>query len=162
MLRRAPARIEGENYGQEGQGKSFLVADTNRLSKYYRQSEPVTVNSQEASRRRSDQHITLSANEWTAYRIGSKSRKNYRVTVRVKAASPPAEAQLIVGSQVRQVAIGQNAWKEIKLDEIALTEGTNRLRWLVTSGIVDLDWLELGPAEESLESASRDSSGILK
>ena len=52
MLRRAPARIEAENYGQEGQNKSFFVKDSNHHSQRYRVSEPVCVTSCETNGRR--------------------------------------------------------------------------------------------------------------
>jgi endoglucanase len=147
MLRRAPARIEGENFGQDGLNKSYFVQDTNRLSKFYRLSEPVAITARESAiRKQSDQNITLNANEWTAYTIANEAAKDYQVTLKVKAADAPAEAQLISGNQVRQVKIAQNTWQEIKLDPISLAKGANRLRWLVTKGTADMDWIELSPA----------------
>ncbi|NOS70263.1 MAG: cellulase family glycosylhydrolase [Verrucomicrobia bacterium] len=150
MLRRAPGRIEGENYGQDGYNKSYFVSDTNRLSKYYRQSEPVAITGRETAHpKESDQNITLHAKEWTAYTITSDSAKDYQVTIKVKATDGPAAAQLISGNQVRQLTITQNTWQEIKLNALTLKRGTNRLKFLVTSGVADLDWIELSPAEKS-------------
>jgi len=155
MMRRAPARIEAENYGQEGQNKSFFVLNTNSLSKYYRVTEPVTIVSQDATRRQSDQYVLLNAKEWTDYAIWSESRQRYEVSAKVRARNGPATVQLIVGDQIRQMAILQNTWSEIKLDPISLTRGTNHLKWLVMSGAADLDWLQLSPAETGQQSASR-------
>jgi endoglucanase len=155
MLRRAPVRIEGENYGQDGLNKSYFVHDTNRLSKYYRLSEPVAITSRETNRQQSDQYVSLNAKEWTAYTIASEFPKDYQLTIKVKAVDAPAEAQLISGNQVRQVTITQNTWQEIKLDAITLVQRTNRLRWLVTSGVADLDWIELSPAEKSQQAERR-------
>jgi endoglucanase len=147
MLRRAPARIEGENFGQDGLNKSYFVQDTNRLSKFYRLSEPVAITARETTiKKHTDQNITLNAQEWTDYSITSESSTNYPVTIRVKAVDGPAEGQLIAGNQVRQVTIPQDAWQEIKLDPINLAAGANRLRWLVAKGTADLDWIELSPA----------------
>jgi alpha-L-rhamnosidase len=147
MLRRAPARIEGENYGQDGFNQSYFVQNTNRLSKFYRLSEPVAITSRETIiKKHTDQNITLKAEEWTAYSITSESTSDYQVTIRVRAVDAPAEAQLISGNQVRQVTITQNTWQEIKLDPIILAQGTDRLKWLVTRGVVDLDWIDLSPA----------------
>ncbi len=84
------------------------------------------------------------------------------MSVRVKAAVGPAEARIIVGDQVRTVMIPQNTWSEIELDAIALTQGTNRLKWLVTSGVADLDWLELSPAEKKQQAASRSSTVLVR
>jgi hypothetical protein len=162
MLRKAPARIEAENYGQEGQDKSYMVNDTNRLSKRYRLSEPVPVTTRETGRRQSEQYITLNATEWTAYTISSDTPKNYQMTVKVKATNSPAEAQLVVGSQTRDVRISENSWNEIKLGAIALEQGTNRLVWRVKGGTVDLDWLDLSPDESSRQSASNGSPAFSK
>jgi len=51
------------------------------------------------------------------------------------------------------VTISQNTWQKIKLDPIALFPGANRLRWLVTSGVVSLDWIELSPVEKGQPAA---------
>jgi endoglucanase len=154
MLRRTPARIEGENFGRAGLNQSYFVHDTNQLSKFYRLSEPVAITSRETTiKKQTDQNITLNAQEWTTYSITSDSAQDYQITIRVKAVDGPAEAQLISGNQVRQVTIAQNTWQEIKLDPIALFPGANRLRWLVTSGVANLDWIELSPAEKGQPAA---------
>jgi hypothetical protein len=143
MLRRAPARIEAENYGQDGPGKSYFVNDTGRASKFYRTSEPVNILSHQSTRRQSEQFVSMVANEWTAYAIQSQLPKTYQLTVRVKAADAPAEAQLIFGDQIKRLRIPQTEWSEIKLGEITLPQGLNQLKWLVTRGTVNLDWIEL-------------------
>jgi endoglucanase len=153
MLRRAPGRIEAENFGQAGWKLSYFVQDTNCLSKYYRKSEPVAITAREATRRQSDQYVTLHATEWTAYSIGSQSGRSYQVTLKVRAPDGPAEAQFISGDQIRQVKISEKVWKEAKLDPINLAEGTNRLRWLGTQGMVELDWIELSPTPASGQAA---------
>jgi hypothetical protein len=162
LLRRAPARIEAENYGQEGLNKSYFVQDNNHLSKRYRLSEPVSINAYGTNRRQSEQYITLNATEWTAYTISSDASRNYQITVKVKTATSPAEAQLVVGNQTRDVRISENSWSEIKLDAIALEQGTNRLVWRVKSGTVDLDWLDLSPDESGRQSASNGSPALSK
>jgi hypothetical protein len=78
--------------------------------------------------------------------------------MRVKSVDAPAEVQLAVGNQVRRVPIPQKAWSEINLGSIALSQGTNRLRCLVTSGVADLDWLELSLDGNNQLPASRRSS----
>ena len=64
ILRRAPTRIEGENYGLGGPNVSYSVKDMTRKAEYYRIDEPVMVKLREGQRRRSGQYITLSADEW--------------------------------------------------------------------------------------------------
>jgi hypothetical protein len=158
MLRQAPARIEGENFGQEGLNKSYFVKDARRRSKVYRPSEPVMVTSLGTNRWQSGQFITLGPTEWTAYTIRSGAPKEYRLALRAKAADAPAEAQIAVGDQVRSVTISGSAWSEIKLGVVALAQGPNRLVWRVQSGVADLDWLDLSLVETNQESARHLSS----
>ncbi len=85
--------------------------------------------------------------------ITSDAAKDCQVTIKLKAVDAPTEAQLTSGNQVRQVMISQNTWKKIKLDAIRLGRGTNHLKFLVTSGVADLDWVDLSLAEKSQPAA---------
>ncbi len=143
LMRRAPARIEAENFGQDGQGESYSVRHGEARSKFYRLSQPVPINAGESTRRRSDLFITLGDTEWAAYTISSGEAKEYSVIVRVKASAGPAEALLTIGQGAFALKIPQRAWTELKIGTVKLNAGANRLKWLVTSGSVDLDWLEL-------------------
>ena len=156
ILRQAPARIEGENFGQEGLNKSYFVKDPGRLAKVYRPSEPVMITAFGTNRWQSGQYITLGAAEWTAYTLRSGAPRNYQLTVRAKAVDAPAEARVIIGHQVRTVTIPSNTWSEIKLGAIALARGQNRVVWRVQSGAADLDWLDLStqtPPERGVSAA---------
>ena len=147
MLRQAPARIEAENFGQEGPNKSYYVRDTTRRAKVYRTSEPVMITSFGSNRWQSGQYITLGATEWTAYTIRSEAAKDYRLSVRARAVQAPAEALVTIGEQVRPVTISSNGWSEINLGSVRLAQGPNRVVWQVQTGAADLDWLDLGPAQ---------------
>jgi hypothetical protein len=118
----------------------------------------VVITARESTRRKSDQYVTMTATEWTVYDIWSDSPGEYQLTMRVKSVAAPAEIQLAVGNQVRRVAVPQKAWSEINLGPIALSQGTNRLQCLVTSGVADLDWLELSREGNNQPAASRRSS----
>jgi hypothetical protein len=146
MLRRAPVRIEGENYGAEGLNRSFFVRDDKRRSEFYRRSEAVPISLLEANRRRPGQYVTLKDNEWTAYNVASEAPSTYELKARARAIHGPAEVQITLGEQVRRGTISTNGWSEINFGEVALARGSNRLTWLVKSGAADLDWLEVEPA----------------
>lgn len=162
MFRRVPVRIQGENFGFDGQNKSYFMLNTNVLSKSYRLSEPVAITSRETTRRQSDQYITLNAQEWTDYTVWNESLKNFEVSVRVKANGGPAVARLVVGDQIRSVAIPLDTWSEVKLNPIVLSPGANHLKWLVTQGAVDLDWIQISQAEDQPSSASRSPAALVK
>jgi len=156
MLRQAPTRIQAENFGHEGPGKSYQVKDPNRCSAAYRLSEPVPITSETAPRRQSSQYITLNAAEWTGYAIDSPTPKSYQVSLRARAEGGPAEVQLSVGEQARLVKLTSKQWSDTKLGNFALVQGQNRLRLEVKSGTADMDWLEVNLAPVSPQAAGLD------
>ena len=143
MFRRIPGRVEAKNYGQEGLNKSYYVKDSAKKSQYYRTSEPVQIISADTDQEDSEQVVTLGAGEWTAYTVNCKaSNGDYETIVHAKAENTPAEAQLMIDDSPCDVNISTNAWNEINLGTHSLSSGPHRLKWLVKSGIVQLDWLE--------------------
>jgi hypothetical protein len=144
MLRRAPARIEAENFGQQGKGVSYAVSNPNFRSKFYRQDEPVRIEVQESQgRRQSSQYVVLSANEWTAYNISSEAPNSYELVVRARAEEAPVQAKLFVNDRVQDVKLDNKDWSEVKLEAVQLRKGANQIKWSVTRGRVDLDWIDV-------------------
>jgi aryl-phospho-beta-D-glucosidase BglC (GH1 family) len=160
MMRRAPARIDGGNYGHEGPNKSYFVKNPDHRSQFYRLAEPVTVNVTGTNRWQSSQYITLDSSEWTSYTISSDTARNYQVIVRAKAAKGPTTVELTVGDRVRTVTLPDTGWNEISVGTLPLSPGENRLKWAVKSGAADLAWIELSPADgqRAASSASPDFS----
>lgn len=154
MLRRAPSRIEAENFGHNGPGVSYSVKNTTRRSKYYRKSEPVMINDGESLRPRSSQYVTLSSGEWTAYTIDSSVRQEHGVIVRARSANSAAQAELQIGEKTFGVNVTDNAWKDIKLGTIPLNRGRNSLKWVVKQGTVDLDWIDVTSESKAEESTT--------
>jgi len=144
MFRQVPGLVAARNYGQEGPDKSYFVKDTNRNSHYYRKSEPVPIIASDVGRRDSDQVVALGAGEWTAYTINcTASKGEYETIARVRASGPPAEVQLMIDDQTCDATIATNAWNEISLGTHALSTGPHRLKWLVKTGAVQLDWFDV-------------------
>jgi endoglucanase len=143
MLRRAPVRIEAENYGRQGAGVSFSVSNTQARSKLYRTDEPVTVMAEESQRPRSSQHIVLSAREWTAYTVDSAAAKSWQIKLRARSESAPAQGKLFVNDRAFEWNLDGNQWREIKLGAAELKPGANQLKFVVSSGTADLDWIAL-------------------
>lgn len=142
MLRRAPAKIEAENYGQQGAGASYGVNNANFRSKFYRQDEPVRIEVQESQgRRQSSQYVVLSASEWTAYTISSEKQNSYELVIRARAEEGPVEAKLFVNERSLDVKLDSKDWAEMKLGVVPLKKGANQIKWNVTRGKVDLDWV---------------------
>ncbi len=144
IFRRVPGKVEAENYGHEGPGKSYLVGNESRKSRFYRTSEPVLVEPLEASGSRggSEQCVKLDAGEWTAYALTSLEPASYHLTVRVKAAKAPAAFQVLVNDQPQQASAAQEGWTELRLKEVLLLKGVNHIRLLVRQGTLTVDWLD--------------------
>ena len=138
ILRRVPGKVEAENYGHEGKGKSYFVFDPSRKSKYYRKSEPVPVIV--ADEKGAQKSILLLAGEWTAYAVNSLKTQNYKGTIRVKAETAPASFTFSVGKQKKTINIADTVWKEIDLGSIKLPEEENRLQIDVDRASILFDW----------------------
>ncbi|HWX22881.1 MAG TPA: cellulase family glycosylhydrolase [Candidatus Binatia bacterium] len=143
LFRRVPGRVEAENYGHEGPGKSYFVKNNSQNSKYYRTSEPVPVETLETGGggRRSDQALKLGAEEWTAYTVGSLETRSYNAVVRLNAESAPAALQVCLGDECQETTITETGWVELKLKPVAFAKGGNRLKLLVEKGILRVDWV---------------------
>ena len=101
LFHRLPAKIEAENYGHEGPGKSYFVKDTAQNAKLYRKSEPVPIEPTAAGDR-AGLAIRLSGGEWTAYTVNSPQAKTYEARVRVKVETAPALLAFSTGGHFRK------------------------------------------------------------
>jgi len=160
MMRRVPARIEAENYGEGGQNKSFFVKNPGQHSRFYRMSNPVAVTASGA-RSQAWQYITLGSTEWTSYTISSDEVRPYQVVAKAKAKNGSAVVELKVGDEVRTVTISDQNWSEIKVGSVALSQGLNQLKWTVKSGTADLDWIELNSSEVASQRAANEVAPAL-
>jgi endoglucanase len=142
IFRRVPGKVEAENYGHEGAGTSYFVKDAGQKSKYYRKSEPVPVEPvvSEGRRFRSYQSIRLQAEEWTAYTIHSTVAKDYEVIAKVKSEEAPSVFRFSTREQERTMPVVGGDWKEVDLGSIKLSEGANRFKITVESGMILFDW----------------------
>ena len=147
MMRRAPARIEAENYGEEGQNISYFVKNPAERSKFYRQTDPVSVIATGTGRSGGWQYISLNPSEWTSYTFTSDKQRDYQIVVKAKAGGTPSTVEIQIGNEVKTVTLSGEKWNEINAGTIALAPGTNHLKCLVKSGTADLDWIQLNPPE---------------
>jgi endoglucanase len=142
IFRRAPGRVEAENYGHDGPNQSYFVNDTAQKSKYYRTAEPVPVEQIAGSDRgRAEQGIRLSEREWTAYAIRSQTPRDYTPVMKVKAEGGPAVIELSAGGRTQQVFLTGTDWNEVPLKAMPFAQGANQLKVLVKSGAVFFDWI---------------------
>jgi hypothetical protein len=140
-------RVEAENFGHEGEGKSYAVKDARQRSKFYRHTEPVRVTSDGGTRRRGGQHITLAPGEWTAYQVRSDAAQDYAVTLRLKPVSEPVELELVVGPQVKAIRSDSKDWSDLSAGVVSLAAGANSIKVRVKRGEVELDWFDVGSAQ---------------
>jgi endoglucanase len=159
MFRQVPGKVEAKNYGEEGSDKSYSVKDATNKAQYYRTSEPVQIVSTDTDQQNHAQVVVLGSGEWTAYTINCRtSNIAYETIVHIKAENAPAEAQLMIDDFPCDVKISTNAWSEVNLGAHSLSSGPHHLKWLVKSGVVQLDWFELMPKQKDQLSASVNST----
>lgn len=143
LFHRLPAKIEAENYGHQGPGKSYFVKAGVGKAQRYRTSEPVPIEptSSGDSGGRSGLAIKLSEQEWTAYTVNSMEDKTYEPVVRAKSETAPATLQFSVGEQVQETTITNGEWVEIKLPAVTVPKGPNQLKLLASHGTLLIDWV---------------------
>ncbi|HWD92356.1 MAG TPA: cellulase family glycosylhydrolase [Verrucomicrobiae bacterium] len=148
MMRRVPARIEAENYGEEGINKSYFVKNGGQHSEFYRTSEPVSIRTTGTNRWQSGQYISLDSTEWTRYTVSSDESRDCQIMVKARAASGPVTLEISVGDQARTVTLTDKGWNEIPVGLVSVAQGGNDLKCTVKSGAADVDWIELHPTEK--------------
>lgn len=144
ILTRVPGKIEAENYGQEGYKRSYYVKDTVNRSAYYRKQEPVQVelDSKDPKQFWSDQSVAVKETEWLSYSFNSLKKKKLRLTIRASAAQEPLVLQIEVKGKKKVVQLTNTELAEIIAGTFTVKKGENRMKVLVRSGRLKLDWLK--------------------
>ncbi|MBN1845886.1 MAG: cellulase family glycosylhydrolase [Sedimentisphaerales bacterium] len=142
IFRRAPGRVEAENYGHDGPNQSYVVKDAGQTSEYYRITEPVPVERIDSTGNRwtSRQAIRLVQAEWTTYRIGSLAARPYRAVVRANPQTVPAALTITLNGQAKTLPLAETGWQEIALGEMPFAAGENLLKLTVDRGVILFDW----------------------
>ena len=145
IFHRVPGKVEAENYGHDGAGKSYFVKDAGLKSNYYRVSEPVPVELIDGERkgRHSEQCIKLNADEWTAYKVHNLKAQEYTAVIRAKAENASASFAFSLNGQIQDIVITKSGWDDINLKSLKLREGSSDIKLLVSSGTIYFDWMDI-------------------
>lgn len=148
IFRRVPAKIEAENFGRLGEGKSYSVLSPKEISKIYRSEEPVKIelfNEMETNRRRRSVDIctVLQKSEWLAYGFNSLADKELDLMVKVKSEKGNGKLKFSVGDQNVGIDVEEGDWIETSAGKIKVNKGKNNIKMMVTEGILKIDWFEL-------------------
>lgn len=144
ILTRVPGKIEAENYGFNGFNRSWFVVDTINKSKFYRTKEPVQIKLDNGDKEllTSEQSIELQKSEWVVYNFNCSDNRKHQLTLRASANAVPA--QLILGINNKNVSFSVNSkdWNEVVIGNYRLKKGDNKIKILVKSKTLKLDWLK--------------------
>lgn len=143
MMCRIPLKLEAENYGHDGFLISYLVNDTVNNSANYRKNEPVKIEELGPGRRSQGQFITLGLGEWTAYKCKSPGKMTCNVSLQIKAVGQPAKINLWINGKSIDLKVDRTEWAELKLKPQTFGKGENELKVEVTSGSIDVDWINI-------------------
>jgi len=144
VLNRIPAKIEAENYGHDGFNRSYFVLDTVNKSAFYRKNEPVKIqlDSKDKDQLWSEQSIELQQSEWVVYKFESLHNKKYQLMIRASAATGPAQLILLINNKKTAFTVSKKDLGELTVGDFYLNKGDNKIRILVKSNNLKLDWIK--------------------
>ena len=145
ILRRAPVKIEAENYGHAGYGVSYSVTDTSQRAAVYRVNEPVQIALIE---HREDYHLSqqgvvLNKDEWVRYSFGNTGLPSAKIVLKAKSTGENATIDVSLNGNSESLNVG-NDWQELPISLSKLAAGENALKLAVTSGEIWVDWISVG------------------
>jgi hypothetical protein len=148
IFRRVPAKIEAENFGRLGEGKSYGILEPKEISKIYRSEEPVKIelfNKAEINQLKESVDIcaVLQKSEWLAYDFNSLADKKLDLIVNVKSKKGKGKLKFSAGGQNVEIEVTEGDWTEISAGKIKVNRGENSIKMKVTEGILKIDWFEL-------------------
>jgi hypothetical protein len=143
ILTLVPGKIEAENYGHKGFGQSYFVIDSTQRSAFYRKREPVQIqlDSKADNRFNSEQSVVLQKTEWVAYDFRSRDNKKHQLMVRMEAGSAPVRLLVSVNGRKVDITLRGKGTTEVSIGHFFLNKGDNKMKVLVKSNSLKLDWL---------------------
>ena len=141
LLRQIPGRIDAVNYGHDGYGVSYMVADTATKARFYRTKEPVEILLTEGDGEKQipkGQAVRLIAGEWTLYTANCLESTNSAVTVKAKAGEKGSTLVVSVNKNSQEFAMADTLWCNLEIDNQNLLQGKNTIKAEVKNGSVIL------------------------
>ena len=144
ILTRVPAKIEAENYGQEGFKHAYFVRDTLHRSTYYRKNEPVNIvlDSKDKNQLWSEQSIELQQSEWVVYNFESVANRKYQLTMRAAAGNSPAQMIILINNKKVAFTVSNTELSEVTVGDFYLNKGANKVKIIVKSRLLKIDWIK--------------------
>ena len=148
IFRRVPAKIEAENFGRLGEGKSYSVLSPKEISEIYRAEEPIKIelfNEMETNQqgRSVDLCTVLQKSEWLAYGFSSLANKKLDLIVNVKCEKGKGKLNFSMGDQNIEIEVAGGDWTEISAGKLKVNKGENSIKMMVTEGTLKINWFEL-------------------
>ncbi|HEY8658584.1 MAG TPA: hypothetical protein VIL78_06080, partial [Hanamia sp.] len=144
ILTRIPGKIEAENYGHDGFNRSYFVLDTLNKSKFYRKEEPVQIqlDSKDKDQLWSDQSVELHKSEWVVYNFNSLDNRKHQLTIRASSYTVPASLLIEINNKKVAFNVGTKDLSELTVGNFYLKKGDNKIKILVQSNTLKLDWIK--------------------
>lgn len=142
ILTRVPGKIEAENYGHSGYGKSYFVIDTLNKSKYYRKNEfvQVVLDSEKEDVFWSEQSVVLKKDEWINYTFNSRDNEIYKFFIRSASLKNDSNIEIRLNGKKLKTKLISSKLTEINIGNYKLKSGVNTLQIKVKSGELKLDY----------------------
>jgi len=148
IMRRAPAKIEAENYGHGGYNVSYYVADSTQRAASYRVNEPVLTGliDFDKDEHLSEQYIILKDGEWTRYTVGDGGLQNATIVVKAMAEEGKGAFTISLNGAEETHALN-GGWQEITVSLGTLKPGDNEIILKASGSSVRFDWVDMREAE---------------
>lgn len=142
---RIPGKIEAENYGFDGYNRSYFVLETLKKSEFYRKDEPVQIrlDSTDETQFWSDQSIELQKSEWVVYKFTSLEDKTFRFSLKASSGAKPTKLSIEINDKKIISIVNNKNLTETTLGNFYLNKGENKIKILVKSNTIKLDWIEI-------------------
>jgi hypothetical protein len=136
-----PGRVEAEDFGAMGEGRSYHDSDAANQGGALRGAEGVDIQAMEEN---SGLALGLVAGEWLSYEINSLKAQRLRLNSRLKSDAVSSLSVMIDGRSVLRASL-YGDWTEKSLGVLDLPAGKHTIAMKLDTGAAKFDWFELVP-----------------
>ena len=145
VFRRVPAKIEAENYGHLGEGKSYYVKSSQNAD-VFRVHEPVPIVALDSLRTRdADYAVSLKETEWLVFEINSTIDQILKLNLKAKAMSADVDLHFQLDDRFIELSKNYNteSFTYNNSNPFLVTKGQHSLKLFIDRGQVLVDWFNI-------------------
>lgn len=138
---RLPGLVEAENFGIEGEGKSYHDKNAENNGGEYRNNAGVDIQAIEGD---TLPLVNLETGEWLVYEFSSTKPQELRLFLKARSNDASELSIKLDGSEIARTNV-KGAWAEVELGKVKLSSGLHSLKVEATRGTSSIDYYEFRP-----------------